>query len=323
MNNQLSIGTNISIAADLLRRGELVAIPTETVYGLAGNALDENAVLNIFKMKGRPSFDPLIVHIESLDQVHLYAEDIPDQALALMKQFWPGPLTVLLKKKNIIPDLVTSGLDTVAIRIPDHPLTLELLGNLDFPLAAPSANPFGYISPTTAQHVADQFEGKIPYILDGGECTVGIESTIVGFENGNCIIYRLGGMRISEIEKCTGNLNVNINSSSDPRAPGMLKSHYAPSRPLYFGELNKLVEEHKQKKVAVICLSLNNRIFQNDFRIIELSKTGNLDEAARKLFSAMRQLDHPDVDCILAEEMPNEGLGLAINDRLKRASVNR
>jgi L-threonylcarbamoyladenylate synthase len=186
------IGEIIQEAKSFLLDGNIVAIPTETVYGLAGNALDPAAVLQIFTAKERPAFDPLIVHISSIDKVELYAHSIPSQAYDLMHEFWPGPLTIVLPKNSIIPDIVTSGLDTVGLRIPNHPTTIKLLKQLDFPLAAPSANPFGYISPTSAQHVFDQLGGKIPYILDGGICDVGVESTIVGFENDKCLIYRLG-----------------------------------------------------------------------------------------------------------------------------------
>jgi len=319
---QTTTGTDIKMAADFLHRGELVAIPTETVYGLAGNALVEESVLNIFKMKGRPAFDPLIVHLGNANDVKLYAKEIPEQAYALMENFWPGPLTILLKKNKNIPDLVTSGLETVAIRVPDHPLTMELLNSLDFPLAAPSANPFGYISPTTAQHVADQFSGKIPYILDGGPCKVGIESTIVGFEEGRCIVYRLGGMKLAELEKYTGNLIINTLSGSDPQAPGMLKSHYAPSKPLYFGKLDEHINLHIHENGAIICFKKGKRIFPSNFKVKELSVSGDMNEAARTLFSTMRYFDNENVDCILAEPMPDEGLGKAINDRLKRAAVN-
>src|SRR5260221_6332098 len=198
------IGKDIAKAKALLEQGKLVAIPTETVYGLAGNALNIDAATKIFAAKNRPYFDPLIVHVSNFQSVEEYAEKIPSKAIELMKRFWPGPLTVLLSKKNNIPDLVTSGLDRVGLRCPDHPMTLELLRSLTFPLAAPSANPFGYVSPTNPRHVNDQLGNEIEYILDGGECKVGIESTIVGFENDMPIIHRLGGLRVEGIESVTG-----------------------------------------------------------------------------------------------------------------------
>jgi L-threonylcarbamoyladenylate synthase len=194
------IETDIEKAKALLESGELVAIPTETVYGLAGNALNPDAVAKIFSVKNRPSFDPLIIHTDSLEKVRKFTLDIPAPLDRLAAHFWPGPLTLLLPKKPIVPDLVTSGLDTVAVRIPQHTLTLSLLEALDFPLAAPSANPFGYISPTTAAHVQDQLGDKIPYILDGGPSQVGLESTIVGLENGEVVVYRLGGLEVAAIE---------------------------------------------------------------------------------------------------------------------------
>src|SRR6478735_1162446 len=188
------IGKDIVLAKQLLENGDLVAIPTETVYGLAGNALSATSVAKIFSTKNRPQFDPLIVHVPSLEKAKDYVSEVPDFAKALTEKFWPGPLTLLLKKKTVIPDLVTSGLDTVGIRCPDHSLTRDLLTSLDFPLAAPSANPFGYVSPTEPSHVNEQLGQKIKYILDGGVCPVGIESTIVGFENEGPVVYRLGGL---------------------------------------------------------------------------------------------------------------------------------
>ena len=185
-------GSDIEKAKSLLVAGDLVAVPTETVYGLAGNALDPSAIAKIFEVKGRPRFDPLIVHVPNLKVARLYAEEIPVQAERLAAQYWPGPLTLLLKKRSVIDDLVTSGLDTVGLRCPDHPLTQKLLDSLPFPLAAPSANPFGYVSPTRPEHVEEQLGKKISYILDGGPSTVGVESTIVGFEDNTPVIFRLG-----------------------------------------------------------------------------------------------------------------------------------
>src|ERR1035437_8374682 len=205
------IGIDIEKAKQILQEGGLVAIPTETVYGLAANALNKDAVFKIIEAKNRPHFDPLIIHTDSIEKVKLHVSDFPQWAQQLANAFWPGPLTLLLPKKNSIPDLVTSGLPQVAVRIPNHPLTLQLLKSLDFPLAAPSANPFGYVSPTNAEHVAAQLQGSVDYILDGGPCDVGIESTIVGFEDGKITIYRLGGLAIEDIEKLVGKVQVKIN----------------------------------------------------------------------------------------------------------------
>ena len=312
------IGSDINIASTLLKGGDLVAIPTETVYGLAANAFDAKAIAKVFTTKERPSFDPLIVHAGSLEKIAIFVEDIPHQALLLAKELWPGPLTLLLKKKSNIPDLVTSGLDTIAVRIPRHPLTKLLLETLDFPLAAPSANPFGYISPTTAQHVEDQLGDKIQYILDGGACTVGIESTIIGFDNDTPVVYRLGGMGIEEIEKVVGKTKLMPHSSSNPSAPGMLKSHYAPKKELILGDIPTLLEKYKGEKIAVLA-------FQESYSKVDhyhhLSLNGDLDEAAQNLFGKLRTLDNLPVDKIIAELVPDQGLGKAINDRLKRAAA--
>ncbi len=315
------IGRNITQARQFLESGKLVAIPTETVYGLAGNALDENSILDIFKVKNRPKFDPLISHTDDLGKVINLVSHIPDIALDLAKEFWPGPLTMLLPKKNHVPDLLTSGLDRMAIRIPNHPLTRELLSELEFPLAAPSANPFGYVSPTSAQHVQDQLGDSIPYILDGGSCDIGIESTIIGFDSDERpIVYRLGGMKLEDIERITGRLTIELNKSSNPVAPGQLKTHYAPKKKLFIGDLEFLAKANQNRNVGVIAFNkkLNNLAPDNQ---IVLSKTGDLDEAAKGLFSALRIMDQKNVDLIITEKFPEFGLGIAINDRLQRAAV--
>ncbi|WP_080057725.1 L-threonylcarbamoyladenylate synthase [Spirosoma aerolatum] len=312
------IGTDIQAAKAFLEAGNVVGIPTETVYGLAGNALNSDAVLTVFRVKNRPSFDPLIVHTDSLDKLSQFVTEIPEAAQKLATTFWPGPLTLLLPKQDIIPDLVTSGLPRVAVRIPNHPLTLALLRSLDFPLAAPSANPFGYISPTTAQHVADQLGNQVPYILDGGAAGVGLESTIVGFEENQPTVYRLGGLAIEQIEQVIGPVEVRTHSTSNPKAPGMLSSHYAPRKPL------KLLApgESPQPGKRVGALAFREPfggILPGNQRI--LSPTGDLAEAAKNLFAYLRALDSLPVDVIYAEPLPNQELGWAMNDRLRRASV--
>jgi L-threonylcarbamoyladenylate synthase len=316
---QTIIDTNIQHAASFLKAGEIVAIPTETVYGLAANAFDANAVAKIFEAKNRPFFDPLIIHTFALEQVYLLVEEIPAPLLALAKKYWPGPLTLLLPKKEIIPDIVTSGLPNVGVRIPQQTETLELLKLLHFPLAAPSANPFGYVSPTSAQHVYAQLQGKIPYVLDGGECQVGLESTIVGMQNGMVTIFRIGGLSMEAIEAIVGKVNFNIHQGDNPAAPGMLSAHYATSKPIIVGNINQNIIKYNKNKIGIIS-------FKNQFSEIAikycytLSVNGNLSEAAQHLFAAMRALDGSDVEIILTEQFPNEGLGRAINDRLKRAS---
>ena len=314
------IATDLQFAQQRLMEGELVAIPTETVYGLAANALSAKAVAKIFAAKDRPSFDPLIVHTNAWDRVEQWVQDIPALAHKLAAAFMPGPLTLLLPKKQIIPDLVTAGLPRVGIRLPSHPITQSLLAQLDFPVAAPSANPFGYISPTTAQHVDDQLGDKVSYILDGGSCEVGVESTIISFEEGRAIILRKGGTPIEAIEAVIGPVEGRAHSTSNPTAPGMLKSHYAPRTPFLLGEIRELVKEHAGKNLGV--LTFSEAIQHRDIRFQEiLSPTRNLSEAAQRLFAAMREMDQMDLDLIITEYLPEEGLGRAINDRLRRAAA--
>lgn len=320
MANSSFIGYNIDIAATLLKKGEAVAIPTETVYGLAANALNTNAVAKIFQIKQRPTFDPLIIHLPSFDKVYEYVDHVPEIFEKLASKFMPGPLTVLLKKKDVIPDMVTSGSPYVAVRIPSHPVTLALLEKIDFPLAAPSANPFGYISPTTAQHVADQLGNKIFYILDGGSCDVGLESTIIGMNpEGQIEVLRKGGLPIDLIRAEVGNLIVRDISTSNPEAPGMLSSHYAPKVPLIVGDINQLILKSDLNRTGVI--SFRNFVPQIPTKHqIVLSPSGNFMDAARNLFAGMRYLDSCDLDVIYAEFVPESDLGIAINDRLRRAS---
>lgn len=334
------IGTDVNEAARLLKAGEVVAIPTETVYGLAANAFDPDAVLKVFEVKQRPSFDPLIVHVRDRDQLGSVVKAIPADAGRLIAEHWPGPLTLVLPKHENVPDVVTSGLDTVGVRMPAHPKALQLLRTLDFPLAAPSANPFGYVSPTTAQHVMDQLGGLIPYILDGGPCSVGVESTIVGWESGKAVLYRSGGVAIEQLGTTfakRGLSPLSIQSGAERgeglgvrgisplssgeglgvRAPGMLASHYAPAKLLIVGDVPKLIRERSGKRIGAISFSIDHRVAYNEV----LSPSRDLHEAARNLFAAMRRLDKSDVDLILAEVFPEEGLGRAINDRLQRACL--
>jgi len=296
-----------------------VAIPTETVYGLAANALNEKAVLAIFEAKQRPFFDPLIIHLPSVKLVETYAELKDERLIKLANKFWPGPLTLLLPKKEIIPAIVTSGLERVAVRVPDHNLTLELLEKVNVPLAAPSANPFGYVSPTEAAHVEKQLGDKVAYILDGGTCKVGLESTIVGVEEGKVCVYRLGGLEVEEIEKCIGKVELRINISSDPKAPGQLKSHYAPKKPVIIGDINQLIKEHKGKRIAVIAFGKTD-IASENITLFNLSEKGLLQEAALNLFRYLRLADESNVELVIAGKVPDEGLGKAINDRLRRAA---
>ncbi|MBM3988165.1 MAG: threonylcarbamoyl-AMP synthase [Planctomycetes bacterium] len=315
------IGSDLERAAAHLRAGELVAIPTETVYGLAANALDADASLRIFEAKERPAFDPLIVHVRSRAQALELCETPSAEALALMDAFWPGPLTLVLTKRAAIPDMVTSGLDTVALRQPAHPLTAELLARLSFPLAAPSANLFGRTSPTTAQHVAEQLGDRIAYILDGGTCAVGVESTILGWEERRLVLYRPGGTPLEAIERIFGHVGA-AQRRVLPAAPGMLAAHYAPRTPLELrelGELDARLAGLAGRRVAV--LAFDRARPAHACRV--LSARGDPAEAAHRLFSSLRELDASGADLILAEPVPEVGLGRAINDRLRRAAAAR
>lgn len=314
------IGTDITKAIELLTRGKLVAIPTETVYGLAGNALNEEAILDIFGAKNRPQFNPLIAHVDSLGKASQFVTEIPPIAVRLAKAFWPGPLTILLSRNRRIPDLLTAGSPLVAIRIPNHPLTLKLLQQLPFPLAAPSANPSGYISPTSAAHVQAQLGDKIPYILDGGRCKVGIESTIIGVnEDNEVLIYRLGGTSLEAIRSLVGDVQFAQATHEKPDSPGMLKSHYAPQTPFRIGIVEEMLPTYDREKVGILHFSQSFSAVPSKQQR-QLSPSGDLREAAQSLFSAMRELDGLGLSIILAEYVPAEGLGLAINDRLTRAA---
>lgn len=310
-------GCDIEKAKTILLAGDLVAVPTETVYGLAGNALNPSAIAKIFEVKGRPHFDPLIVHVPNLKAARLYAEEIPAQAERLAARYWPGPLTLLLKKRSVINDLVTSGLDTVGLRCPNHPLTKKLLDLLPFPLAAPSANPFGYVSPTRAEHVEEQLGKKISYILDGGPSIVGVESTIVGFEDNTPVIFRLGGITQEQIESVVGSVSVNTTSTSNPKSAGQLQSHYAPGKKVIIGDIRELIKKYHSENFGILSFQQD---YAQRFQYI-LSPSGEITEAAQNLFSALRTLDKMAIEIILAEFVPDIGLGKAINDRLRRASM--
>ena len=293
-----------------------MALPTETVYGLAGDALNPAALARIFEVKQRPYFDPLIVHIADRIWVEKLCTDIPDQARVLMDRFWPGPLTLVLPKSNLVPDLATSGLPNVALRMPSHPVALALLREVGSPLAAPSANLFGALSPTTARHVSDAFSQGIDCILDGGPCSVGVESTVLGFgENGNPFLLRPGGLSKEEIESVL-KMKISAAPISDvPQSPGGLSSHYAPRTPLFFFEAGKSPNASARSGL----LWFGPEPVPSGFTAVEnISATGNLREAAMNLFAALHKLDSMGLERILAQIVPESGLGRAINDRLRR-----
>lgn len=313
-------GTNIHIAASFLKSGNVVAIPTETVYGLAANAYDPDAVLRIFEIKQRPRFNPLIVHLSSINQLGRVAEKTDPVLLQLAYHFWPGPLTILVKKSALIADLVTAGSEFVAVRVPNHPLTLKLLSLIDFPLAAPSANEFGKISPTTAKHVEESLGNKINYILDGGSSVVGIESTIIKMDAGKIVILRPGGINAEQISEITGYVPQLAEASNQAEAPGMLKSHYAPTIPLYLGKIDELISVHAGKKIGILAFTEQRQDASIIFQKI-LSPSGDLHEAAKNLFSYLHQLEQSGAELIISELLPETGIGIAVNDRLRRASA--
>jgi L-threonylcarbamoyladenylate synthase len=307
-------------AAAAIRAGGLVGMPTETVYGLAANALDPAAVLRIFAAKGRPTFDPLIVHVADAAQAWTVAQPSA-RARLLAQRLWPGPLTLVLPRQPIVPDVVTSGLDSVGVRCPDHPLALALIRAAGVPLAAPSANPFGRISPTTAAHVSEQLGGMVALVLDGGPCRVGIESTVLLVEPVP-VILRPGGVTRERLEELLGEpvavADRDARAASLPQqAPGMLPSHYAPTKPLTIRGAGAPWPD--DPAVGLLAFT-GSDLPVTAHRVEVLSRSGDLAEAAAGLFAALRRLDASHAIRLQAEMVPDRGLGLGINDRLRRAA---
>jgi L-threonylcarbamoyladenylate synthase len=304
---------NLEKAVRAVQRGQLVAMPTETVYGLAANALSDEAVVKIFEVKGRPRFNPLIVHVPSLQDILSFAE-LPSCYEHFAKAFWPGPVTLVLKRRKeaSLSLLVTAGLETVAVRIPHHPEALNLLKAVGLPLAAPSANKSGKVSPTTSTHVRDAFtEQEVAYVLEGGACEIGVESTILDLSLKEPTLLRPGGLSVEEMEAFLGKKIKQPQMFSHINAPGQLESHYAPSLPVRLNALNLQEGE----------MLLGFGSVETDFN---LSKSGNLREAAANLFKMLRQLDEvKNIKRIAVSPIPEEGLGRAINDRLRRAAAPR
>lgn len=313
------ISKDLNRAVQLLNAEDIIAIPTETVYGLAGNIYSEKAINRIFKTKQRPFYNPLIVHIASVNELKNIVSQVPEKAMQLAEAFWPGPMTLVLPKKPKIPSIITAGKPSVAVRVPNHELTLSLLSKLDFPLAAPSANPFSSISPTKPEHVERYFKSDIKMILDGGPCQKGIESTIIGVENDKPIIYRLGSTPIENIEAIVGNIEIKNHKEKAPNAPGMLERHYAPkTKTILTNNIYEAIETYKEKRIGLLLFSdLDHKI--STYKIV-LSNSKNLEEASSKLYDALHELDGQNLDIIIAEQLPNMGLGTSINDRLKRAT---
>lgn len=317
----MKIGKDITAAKALLEKGKIVAIPTETVYGLAANGTDAVAVASIFEAKQRPSFNPLILHVADQASWKRLVDHVPTKAQQLADAFWPGPLTLVLSKADTVPDIVTAGNDTVAVRMPAHEMTRELLALLNFPLAAPSANPSGYISPTLPQHVLVQLGDKVGYILDGGPSTVGVESTIVKVIGDEVTLLRFGGLPIEDIESVVGKVLL-PEKQANIEAPGMLTSHYAPSKQVLLGDKYQLLQANNIEGVLVLNFSEKVPTVAADKQLV-LSANGDLKAAAASLFGSLRKLDAMEGRLIVAEMVPDIGLGKAINDRLRRAAADR
>jgi L-threonylcarbamoyladenylate synthase len=315
------VGTDIERAASLLANGGLVAFATETVYGLGANAYDIRAVARIFEVKKRPRFDPLIVHLGDVRWLQDVVSVVSPVAQRLIERFWPGPLTLVFPKTDRIPDLVTAGLTTVGVRMPAHQSTLELLRRAKVPVAAPSANLFGHVSPTTAQHVAEQFSAGIDYICDAGTCTVGVESTILDLSGEQPTLLRPGGLALEALEAEIGPIQVagaTANENAPQPSPGRMLRHYATRTPLMIAE--EVQTRPSFERCGLLTLVAEPR--DERYAAVEvLSERGDLAEAAANLFAAMRRLDAHGLNVIVARLVPESGLGRAINDRLRRAAL--
>ena len=307
--------SDLQTAAAIIREGGVVAFPTETVYGLGADALNPIAVARIFELKERPSFDPLIVHISDLEQLQVLTTSKDPRIGALAEAFWPGPLTLVLPRTDAVPEIVTSGLPTVGIRMPDHPMALALIRTSGRPLAAPSANKFGRVSPTEAWHVEKHLP-EVDYILDGGKTRVGIESTIIALRPDGFQMLRPGVITREDLKQVLPE-SAEKRVYMHPEAPGMLESHYSPAKPFYL---------YSPEALAAIDPSRSGYIsFRGevpaDFRhVLTLSEDGDLKMYATRLFGAMHQMEAADLEAIMAEPVPEQGVGLAIMDRLRKAS---
>ena len=313
------IGKDIKKAAEIIKSEGIVAVPTETVYGLAANALSKKAVSKVFAAKGRPSHNPLIIHLADTDDLPIYCREIPPKSRLLLEAFSPGPLTLVLPKTDFVPEMVTGGMTNVAVRIPAHPMMLELIRECGFPLAAPSANPSGFISPTSPMHVLKGMSGKIDYILDGGNCEAGLESTIIGFYDGIPVVLREGVISRGEIEKLIG--KVRTLSNDKILSPGMMSSHYCPRTPLLLSEnIVDAIGKLPKMKIGLITYGGIYKGLPEDCQI-SLCQNEEFSIAARNLYAAMHELDERGYDLIIARRFPDHGIGVAINDRLFRASI--
>ncbi len=316
MNLVKANSASISRAAEIIKNGGLVAFPTETVYGLGADGLNSIAVAKIFEAKKRPAFNPLILHIADKSWLKKFSDIKNEKIDRLIEKFWPGPLTLVLPKTEIVPDIVTSGNTTVAVRMPNHSVALQLIKECGTPIAAPSANKFGHLSPTEASHVAKYLGDKVDMILDGGKCSVGVESTIIQLHENEIYLLRPGGLSKEDIEKEIGEIKTGVINPDKPNAPGQLPFHYSPQTPLKF--FNKKFLDEK-KKIGMLFFK-ENKI---DFPFAGtkfLSLSGDLREAATNLFSMLHELEKENFDLILVEPIEEKGLGRAIMDRLKKAT---
>ncbi len=313
------IGTALEPALYWLKQGEVVAIPTETVYGLAAHGFNETAIAKVFAVKQRPRFNPLIYHVATIEQLYQCVAAVSEEVKSLINTFWPGPLTLVLPAKQTIPLIARAGLPTVAVRMPKHPLTLELIQRLEAPVVAPSANPFGYLSPTTAQHVYKMLQGKIPYILDGDTTHFGVESTIIDCSQKPFRLLRPGAIEKETLERHLGYSL--LWETNQIKAPGMLKRHYAPHTPLIITKEPETFIQKYQGKVAIIDF---HQRWHNLKDVVayykDLSPQGDLLQAAQNLFVTLHEIETKKLQAILTDWLPNHGLGIAINDKLRRAA---
>jgi len=320
-------------AANFLRDNEVVALPTETVYGLGGNAKSDAAVEKIFAAKGRPSDNPLIIHIADKNQLKAFVAEVPEKAERLIEAFWPGPLTIIFKRiEGVLSETATAGLATVAVRMPDHPVALALLKSCGLPIAAPSANSSGKPSPTTAEHVLDDLNGKIAGVIDGGATGIGVESTVVDCTETIPVILRPGGVTKEQLESIVGSVHVDAaltDEAARPKAPGMKYRHYAPNAPLFMVSgttkfLQGLVEEKRQEglRVGVLTTEENARLFEADV-VLTCGKRAELETVAAALYDTLRRFNLEKVDVIYSEVFPNTGVGHAIMNRLQKAAGNK
>jgi L-threonylcarbamoyladenylate synthase len=309
----------VSQAADVLRRGGIVALPTETVYGLGADATQPNAVARVFAAKQRPTFDPLIVHLADVRWIDRAAAEWPPLAQQLAERFWPGPLTIVVPRQTCICDLVTSGLDTVAVRVPQHPMMQQVLRLADRPIAAPSANPFGRLSPTTAEHVVAQLGTVIDGVVDGGPCAVGIESTIVRPDGDQLTVLRLGGTTLEALREVVPQVVVMPEADRQTVVPGSLPQHYAPHTPLRL--VDHLPNDWPYGGTGCLVLRRGSQAIPPSVAVEVLSERGDLVEAAANFFPALHRLDQRGLTEIIAVRLPEVGLGRALNDRLQRAAA--